>query len=119
MVGRDSEPFPDSLLAVPSEIKRPQLKELIAGVNESLGGRPVDVEKSTSAPWLGFLFGSDQFSFMKEGIPAILVTRGFMPPDYHKSSDDPETINYEKVWHAARLIYALTLEAANSKALFD
>ena len=30
-----------------------------------------------------------------------------------------KTINYEKVWHAARLIYALALEAANSDSLFD
>ena len=80
---------------------------------------PVDFEKSISSPWTDFLFGSDQICFMKEGIPAILITRGFMQPDYHRASDDAETINYKKVWQAARLIYTLALEAANSDTLFD
>jgi hypothetical protein len=119
MVGRDSEPFPESLLAVPSEINRPLLNEIIEKVTKSIAGMPVDTEKSNAEPWTDFLFGSDQFCFIKEGIPAILVTRGFMPPDYHQASDDADTINYKKVWHAARLMYALALEAANSDSLFD
>ena len=52
-------------------------------------------------------------SFMQKGIPAILITRGFMGPDYHESSDDPETINYQKVLQAARLTLGLAMEAAN------
>jgi hypothetical protein len=52
-------------------------------------------------------------SFMQKGVPAILITRGFMGPDYHEPSDDPETINYEKVVHATRLTVGLALEAAN------
>ena len=56
---------------------------------------------------------SDQMAFMQKGIPAILITRGFMGPDYHEASDDPETINYEKVLHAARLTFGLAVEAAN------
>ncbi|MFC2161133.1 M28 family peptidase [Acidobacteriota bacterium] len=119
MVGRDSEPFPDSLLAVASENRRAQLNEFMIEVNESSANVPVDFEKSNSSPWTDFLFGSDQICFMKEGIPAILITRGFMQPDYHRASDDPDTINYIKVWQAARLMYALALEAANSDTLFN
>jgi hypothetical protein len=119
MVGRNSEPFPESLLAVPSEIKRCRLNEIVEKVKKSIAGLPVDTEKSNAEPWTSFLFGSDQFCFIKEGIPAILVTRGFMPPDYHQATDDPDTINYKKVWHAARLMYSLALEAANSDSLFD
>jgi len=119
MVGRNSAPFPGSLLAVASENRRPQLNRFIARVNESIASAPIDFEKSNSEPWTSFLLGSDQMVFMNQGIPAILITRGFMPPDYHKASDDAETINYDKVWHAARLMYALALEAANSGTLFD
>jgi hypothetical protein len=119
MIGRNSDPFPESLLAIASENERFQLNRLIFKVNESITKAPVDIEKSSSSPWTDFLFGSDQFCFIKEGIPAILITRGFMPPDYHQASDDADTVNYNKVWHAARLIYALALEAANSETLFD
>jgi hypothetical protein len=118
MVGRNSDPFPESLLAIASEDKRSQLNELIIKVNDSITKAPIDTEKSSSPPWTNFLFGSDQFVFIKEGIPAILITRGFMPPDYHQASDDAETVNYIKVWQASRLIYALALEAANSETFF-
>ena len=62
---------------------------------------------------------SDQLAFMQKDIPAILITRGFMGPDYHEASDDPETINYEKVFQAARLTFALAVEAANREVLFE
>jgi hypothetical protein len=58
-------------------------------------------------------------AFMRKGIPAILITRGFMGPDYHEASDDPETINYRKVLHAARLAFGLAVEAANRERLFE
>lgn len=119
MIGRDSEPFPDSLLAIASKNKRSQLKNLIVKVNEAIAKAPIDIEKSNSSPWTDFLLGSDQIVFMIHGIPAILITRGFLQPDYHRASDDADTINYTKVWQAARLIYALSLEAANSETLFD
>jgi hypothetical protein len=119
MIGRNSEPFPESLLAIASEDKRAQLNKLIISVNETITNAPVDFEKSSSSPWTDFLLGSDQMCFIMEGIPAILITRGFLQPDYHRASDDADTVNYNKVWHAARLIYALALEAANSETLFD
>jgi hypothetical protein len=119
MVGRNSEPFPESLLAIASENERSQLNKLIIKVNESIAKAPVDIEKSSSSPWTDFLLGSDQMCFIMEGIPAILITRGFLQPDYHRASDDADTVNYDKVWHASRLIYALALEAANKETLFD
>lgn len=119
MVGRNSEPFPESLLAIASENKRSQLNKFIVRVNESIAKVPIDINNSSSSPWTNFLLGSDQLCFIKEGIPAILITRGFLQPDYHRASDDADTINYNKVWQAARLMYTLALEAANSDTLFD
>jgi hypothetical protein len=118
MVGRNSEPYPESLLAIASEDRRPELNRFIAEVNESTAKVSIDMESSSSPRWTEFLYGSDQFCFIFEGIPAILVTRGFLQPDYHRPSDDPETINYDKVKQASRLMYALALHAANSDSLF-
>jgi hypothetical protein len=88
-------------------------------LNESLTNKAVDIEKSNSSPWTDFLLGGDQMCFIMKEIPAILITRGFLQPDYHKASDDADTINCTKVWQAARLMYSLALEAANKEILFD
>ena len=40
-----------------------------------------------------------------------------MGPDDHEATDDPDTINYEKVLHAARLTFGLALEATNRTEL--
>jgi hypothetical protein len=113
MVGRNSPDFPDVLLAMGSENGRPELLALIREVNEAGIGAPLDWRLNEGEDPHAHVQRSDQMAFMDKGIPAILITRGFMGPDYHEASDDPETINYEKVLHAARLTFGLTVEAAN------
>jgi hypothetical protein len=56
--------------------------------------------------------------FHIKGIPAVLITTGFSGPHYHKTSDEPDKINYERVAEATRLIYALIFKAANNKIPF-
>ena len=50
---------------------------------------------------------SDQWSFWQEGYPAIMITdtAPFRNPNYHKLSDKPETLDYEKM---ARVILGVT-----------
>ena len=117
MVGRNSPGFPDVLLAMGSEHRRPELLQLIRDVNVRVGA-PLDWRLNEGPDPHGHVQRSDQMAFMQKGIPAILITRGFMGPDYHQASDDPETINYRKVLHAARLAFALAIEAANRELLF-
>ncbi len=119
MVGRNSPPYPASLLALASEDKRPQLVELITSVNESRVHANLDLRLNEGEDPHQHMMRSDQRPFTQKGIPAILLTRGFMGPDYHEASDDPETINYDKVLQAARLAWALAAEAANREVLFD
>lgn len=118
MVGRNSPPFPESLLALASENRRPQLLELITGANDARVGARLDMRLNEEDPQ-SHILRSDQYAFIQKGIPAILITRGFMGPDYHQASDDPETINYEKVRQAAALAFALATEAANREVLFE
>ncbi|NIM50798.1 MAG: M28 family peptidase [Gemmatimonadales bacterium] len=119
MVGRNSPPFPESLLALASENERPRLLELITSVNDSRVGANLDLRLNEGEDPQNHVSRSDQLAFIQRDIPAILLTRGFMGPDYHRSSDDPETINYEKVLQAARLAFALAVEAGNREVLFD
>jgi hypothetical protein len=117
MVGRNSPDFPDVLLAMGSENGRQGLLQLIRDVNEGGIGAPLDWRLNEGDDPHAHVQRSDQLAFMQRGVPAILITRGFMGPDYHEPTDDPETINYEKVLHATRLTYGLVLEAANRGVL--
>jgi hypothetical protein len=118
MVGRNSPAFPDVLLAMGSELKRPELLQLIRDVNETVGAN-LDWRLNEGPDPHNHVQRSDQLAFMQKQIPAILITRGFMGPDYHEPTDDPETINYPKVRDAARLAFGLAIEAANREALFE
>ena len=118
MVGRNSPDFPDVLLAMGSEYRRPELLQLIRDVNQRAGAN-LDWRLNEGPDPHSHVQRSDQMAFMQKGIPAILITRGFMGPDYHEASDDPETINYPKVVQAARLAFALAIEAANRDVLFE
>jgi hypothetical protein len=113
MVGRNSPEFPDALLALASEEGRSDLVGLIREVNETRVGATLDWRLIEGEDPHGHVRRSDQLAFMQKGIPAILITRGFMGPDYHEPSDDPETINYDKVLQAAKLTFGLAVEAAN------
>jgi hypothetical protein len=53
-----------------------------------------------------------------KGIPAVLITSGYNHPDYHKESDEPDRINYDKVVAASRLIFALAVTAADAEKPF-
>ncbi|NIW35413.1 MAG: M28 family peptidase [Gemmatimonadetes bacterium] len=118
MVGRNSPDWPESLLAMGSENRRPQLLELIRDVNSRVGAE-LDWRLNEGSDPHNHVQRSDQLAFMQKGIPAILITRGFMGPDYHRPSDDPGTINYAKVLQATRLAYGLAAEAANREPLFE
>jgi Zn-dependent M28 family amino/carboxypeptidase len=117
MVGRNSPEFPEVLLALGSENRRPELHQLIRNVNQSVRAR-LDWRLNEGEDPHNHMQRSDQLVFMQRNIPAILITRGFMGPDYHQPSDDPETINYDKVLQAARLAFGLAVEAANREVLF-
>jgi hypothetical protein len=55
---------------------------------------------------------SDHYQFASHGIPVVFFFSGFHP-DYHKSTDTPDKINYAKVVSVARLVFALAYEVAD------
>ena len=56
---------------------------------------------------------SDHFNFAKAGVPAIFFTSG-LHEDYHKPSDEPHTIDNDKLARTAQLLFFLGNEIANS-----
>jgi hypothetical protein len=58
---------------------------------------------------------SDHFNFARAEIPAIFFTSG-LHGDYHKPSDEPETIDNDKLARTAQLMFCLGLDVANAPA---
>jgi len=59
---------------------------------------------------------SDQINFYNQGVPVAFMFGGFHP-DYHKTTDQTQEINYKKIASAAKLYY-LSLYAAADHGRF-
>lgn len=60
-----------------------------------------------------FYFRSDHYNFARKGVPILFFFTG-THEDYHRPSDHPDRILYEKTARITRLIYYLGLEIADS-----
>ena len=117
MVGRNSEPFPDSVLGIAPDNMKLELSEFMKKANNNVAN--VNLKTYSDEDDLGGYYGgSDEVMFFLKGIPAVLITNGYSHPDYHKPSDEPDKINYVRVREAARFIYALATTAANAEKLY-
>lgn len=107
MIGRNN---PDSTVAIGQEYS-------------SLGEATQAVVKAhpelhlTVAPDLWpeekLFFRSDHFNFAMKKIPAIFFTSG-LHADYHRQSDEPATIDNDKLARTARLVFWLGYDVANN-----
>jgi len=116
MVGRNCGRFPNHLLGISPDNLKLELAQFMEKANKN----SVNVKLKTyfQEDDLGSSFGgSDEVVFYLRGIPVVLLTGGASHPDYHKVSDDPEKINYDKVADASRLVYALAAMAASAEKI--
>ena len=109
MIGRNA---PDTTVAIGQEYS--SLGTTMHAVNQAHPEL-----KLTVAPDLwpeeNLFVRSDHFNFAKAEIPAIFFTSG-LHADYHKPSDEPETIDNDKLARTARLLFYLGHEVANAIA---
>ena len=63
----------------------------------------------------GLLHRSDQWPFLRRGIPAVFLTTG-LHPDYHTPSDEPARIDFGKLERVARLAARAAWIVADGKA---
>ena len=116
-VGGNCEPFPDSLLGISPQNLKLELAEFMETTNKNTANANLKTYLNEGVPG-DYFGGSDEAMFSMRGIPAVLITSGYNYPDYHKESDDPDKINYDKVVAASRLIFALAVTAADAEKLF-
>jgi hypothetical protein len=60
-----------------------------------------------------FYYRSDHYNFARSGVPILFFFSG-THEDYHRPSDEPSRIEYEKTARVTRLLYYLGLEVANA-----
>ncbi|HYP52261.1 MAG TPA: M28 family peptidase, partial [Pyrinomonadaceae bacterium] len=60
-----------------------------------------------------FFFRSDHFNYARKGIPIIFYFDG-EHEDYHKPSDTPDKIDYQKMERVARTVFVTATEIANA-----
>jgi peptidase M28-like protein/PA domain-containing protein len=56
---------------------------------------------------------SDHWTFLREGIPSLLLFTGFHP-DYHRVTDTADKINFEKMEKILKLVYLVSWELADA-----
>jgi hypothetical protein len=110
MIGRNS---PDSLYLVGSRRLATRLGDLIEQVN-GREPRPFRLDYSLDSPnHPEHLYcRSDHYNYARFGIPVTFFTSG-LHPDYHEPSDEPRTLDYDKLARAATLIGDVAREVAS------
>jgi len=101
MIGRNN---PDSL-SIGGNTRSPELTKIVEEENKNIG--------FTLAYNIEQYFGrSDQAAFARRKIPVLFFFTG-EHPDYHKVSDSPDKINYEKLARVAKLCFLTAWRVAN------
>lgn len=119
MVGRDSEGKQNG---DPSRVDR---REENVDTMRLVGSRRISTDLDRSIQdmnrYVGFRFKydsddvyrrSDHYSFAVKGIPVAFLFDGFHP-DYHRSTDTVDKIDWTKLTNAARLYYLVLMKVAN------
>jgi Zn-dependent M28 family amino/carboxypeptidase len=107
VIGRNWE---DTVVAIgKEESSLGETVERVAARHPELGLEVID----DIWPEERFYFRSDHYNFARRGVPILFFFSG-VHPDYHRPSDEPSKLKYEKAARIARLIYLLGLEIANA-----
>jgi Zn-dependent M28 family amino/carboxypeptidase len=104
---------PDEIYVIGSRMMSTQLGELNEAVNRDYLNlkynfhydEPNDPEQLYSR--------SDHYNYAKRGIPIIFYFDG-VHEDYHKPTDSPDKIDYQKMQNVARTVFVLASELANA-----
>jgi hypothetical protein len=106
MIGRN---WTDAIAAISSSRYLVQMAERVQEDHPELGLRVIE------DPWpeQDLILRSDQYSFVRYGIPGVLFTSG-LHADYHQRSDEADRIDFEKTARVTQLMFYLGLRLANA-----
>jgi len=109
MVGRESI---DTIYSVGSDKISPELKKIVEDVNKETVGFVFNYRFDDPSDPERIYYRSDHYNYAKHGIP-IVFFYDFMNVDYHKPTDDPDKINYEKIDKVTDLVSQIALRISD------
>ncbi|PKL84262.1 MAG: hypothetical protein CVV24_00865 [Ignavibacteriae bacterium HGW-Ignavibacteriae-3] len=109
MVGRESA---DSLHCIGSGKLSTEFANLIQEANSGGVDFVLNYKYDDPKDPNRFYYRSDHYNFARKGIPIVFFFDD-MTVDYHKSTDDVEKINFEKILKVVKLTSDITLGVAN------
>jgi len=89
-----------------------ELHELSEATNDSCCDMELDYTFNAEDDPNKFYYRSDHYNFAKNNIPVIFYFSG-VHEDYHKPTDTPDKIMYDKLENTARLVFYTAWEIAN------
>ena len=115
MVGRIDEKYkenPDYIFVIGSDRLSSDLHRINEAANQKYTQLTLDYSYNSESDPNQFYYRSDHYNFAKKGVPAIFFTDG-THEDYHRTTDDTEKIEFDKMAEVGKLIFHTMWELAN------
>ena len=124
MIGRNAQHAANLVGDLPSQRERdnrnslnvfgasvaPMLRDLIERSNARTG---LDLRFPAEARTMDLMRRSDHWPFLKQGTPALFLFTGFHP-DYHRTTDTANKINFNKLEKILKLVYLVVWEVGEA-----
>lgn len=116
MIGRVDEKHahPNYTYVIGSDRLSTELHQINESVNTTYTRLDLDYTYNADDDPNRFYYRSDHYNFAKNGIPAIFYFSG-VHDDYHRPTDTPDKIMFDKAATIAKLAFYTTWELANRK----
>jgi Zn-dependent M28 family amino/carboxypeptidase len=106
---------PDEIYVIGSRMMSTQLGDLNEAVNREYLNLKYNYHYDEPNDPERLFYRSDHFNYAKHGVPIIFYFDG-VHEDYHKPTDTPDKIDYQKMQSIARTVFILASELANAPA---
>jgi peptidase M28-like protein len=103
---------PNEIYVIGSNMMSTELGELTESVNKQYLNIRYDFRYDDPTDPNRFFFRSDHYNYARKGIPIVFFFDG-EHQDYHRPSDSPDKIDYQKMEKLTRTIYMTLWEIAN------
>jgi hypothetical protein len=103
----------NEIYVIGSKMMSTELGELSERVNRAYLNLNFNYKYDDPSDPNRFFFRSDHYSYAQRGIPIIFYFGG-VHEDYHKPSDSPDKIDYQKMERITRTVFVTALELANA-----
>jgi len=107
---------PNSLYIIGSNKLSTEFDKSIKDMNARTVGLKLDYKYDDPGEPSRFFFRSDQYPYIRYGIPGVWLFSG-TTPDYHQETDLEERIDYKKMEKVTKLAYAVAIDIGNKPAL--